>query len=49
MQILSKPEQIVKILIRILVSLFLIAMAYAWFQSDHYHFDSNQAHLHMDM
>ncbi|MFK5987188.1 MAG: hypothetical protein QM479_17410 [Pseudomonadota bacterium] len=49
MQIISKPEQIVKFLSAILIILFLIAMAYTWVQSGRYHFDTNQAHLHMDM
>ncbi len=49
MQIISKPEQIVKILIYMLVGIFLIAMTYTWIQSGHYHFDTNQVHLQMDM
>lgn len=49
MQIIYKPEQIVKFLSSILIILFLIAMVYTWVQLGHYHFDINQAHLQLDI
>ena len=49
MQITSKSDQIVKFLSGILIILFLIAMAYIWVQSGHYHFGTNQIHIHLDM